>query len=193
MPAAAVERLGALLDLYGGADVLDRARKLLGDAPVVRGALDELAWLGERLAQQGVAVGFDLADARGWGYYTGFRFAVYVSGTGDALLRGGRYDGVGAAFVGADTEGALRPAAGFTMELKRLADATALEAEPRAIAAPWVVSAELDALIARLRAQGEIVVRLDPTNVGSIRRMRVDRELAQSESGWIVVDQGRAD
>jgi ATP phosphoribosyltransferase regulatory subunit len=43
-------------------------------------------------------VTFDLADLRGYAYYSGPRFSVYASGAGDALVRGGRYDGVGAVF-----------------------------------------------------------------------------------------------
>ena len=60
----------------------------------------------------------DLADARGYGYYSGARFAVYAQGAGDAVLRGGRYDGVGAVFGHKlDRE---RPAVGFSLDLKQL-------------------------------------------------------------------------
>ena len=41
---------------------------------------------------------FDLADLRGYAYYSGARFAIYAPGAGDALVRGGRYDEVGAVF-----------------------------------------------------------------------------------------------
>ncbi len=54
-----------------------------------------------------VNVTFDLADLRGYAYYSGTRFAIYVPGPSDALVRGGRYDEVGAVF------GRNRPAAGF--------------------------------------------------------------------------------
>jgi ATP phosphoribosyltransferase regulatory subunit len=52
-----------------------------------------------------VRVSFDLADLRGYAYYSGARFAVYAARRGDALVRGGRYDEVGAVF------GRNRPAA----------------------------------------------------------------------------------
>jgi hypothetical protein len=84
----------ALVQLYGDATVLDEAENC---SPAhVRAALSDLKWLAERL--EGVRIGFDLADARGYGYYSGMRFSVYAKGAGDALLRGGRYDGVGAVF-----------------------------------------------------------------------------------------------
>ena len=52
-----------------------------------------------------VNLGFDLADLQGYAYYTGIRFAAYAEGCSDAVLRGGRYDEVGAVF------GRRRPAA----------------------------------------------------------------------------------
>ena len=43
---------------------------------------------------------FDLADLRGYSYYSGIRFAMFVPGGSDALVRGGRYDEVGSVLVG---------------------------------------------------------------------------------------------
>lgn len=95
-PAASREGLMALLQLYGGIEVLDRAEKLLARTAGVQPLLDQLSWLAQRL--EGVSVSFDLADLRGYAYYSGTRFAIYVPGASDALVRGGRYDEVGAVF-----------------------------------------------------------------------------------------------
>lgn len=57
---------------------------------------------------------FDLADLRGYAYYSGATFSIYARGGSDALVRGGRYDEVGAVF------GRNRPAAGFSLDLKAL-------------------------------------------------------------------------
>ena len=99
----------ALLRLYGGAEVLPAARAVLPDRPLIRTALDELAWLGSRLqaANRGLRVAFDLSDMSGYAYYSGPRFALFAAGCSDTLARGGRYDEVGAVF------GRSRPAVGF--------------------------------------------------------------------------------
>jgi hypothetical protein len=43
----------------------------------------------------GASVSFDLADLRGYAYYSGAMFSMYAPGASDALARGGRYDEVG--------------------------------------------------------------------------------------------------
>ena len=121
-PAAARQGLRALLGLYGGAEVLTKASHQLPDRPLVRQALDDLAWLASHLqaAYPALQVGFDLSDMSGYAYYSGPRFAVYGSGWSDALVRGGRYDEVGAIF------GRNRPAVGFSLDLKALAEVARL-------------------------------------------------------------------
>src|SRR3546814_15225837 len=57
----------------------------------------------------------DLADmGSGYGYHSGVVFSIYAQGWHDALVRGGRYDGVGRAF------GRSRPATGFSLDLRKL-------------------------------------------------------------------------
>ena len=181
-PAAARDGLAELVDLYGGADVLDEAEKALPPAPAVREALSNLRWLASRL--QGVSVTFDLAEARGWGYYSGARFAVYAQGAGDAVLRGGRYDGVGAVFGHKlDRE---RPAVGFSLDLKqlvRVAEARPLRA---AIRAPWGDAPELHAAVRALRGRGETVVCVLPGHDDEIDEFRCDRELIEAGGQWVV-------
>ncbi|HCL85243.1 MAG TPA: ATP phosphoribosyltransferase regulatory subunit, partial [Comamonadaceae bacterium] len=80
----------ALLDLYGDVQVLDEAEKVLKPAPELRQALSDLRSIASRI--KGARVTFDLADLRGYAYYSGTRFAMYVPGASDALVRGGRYD-----------------------------------------------------------------------------------------------------
>ena len=85
-------RLGLqnLTRCYGDAGVLEEAKALLPDYPAITQALEELEWLCGHV--DGTAMSFDLADMRGYAYYSGSRFAVYAQGAPDALLRGGRYD-----------------------------------------------------------------------------------------------------
>lgn len=181
-PAAAREGLQRLVGLYGGPEVLDEAELALGGIAGVPAALANLRWLAERL--EGVAVSFDLADARGWGYYTGARFAVYTQGAGDAVLRGGRYDGVGAVFGHKlDRE---RPAVGFSLDIKQLVRVAASRPLRAAIRAPWGDAPGLRAAVARLRALGETVVCVLPGQQSQIDEFHCDRELAEVGDQWVV-------
>jgi len=62
-----------------------------------------------------VPVSFDLAELRGYHYHSGVVFDAYCEGVAGAIARGGRYDEVGRAF------GRLRPATGFSINLRELA------------------------------------------------------------------------
>ena len=112
-PTAIAAALQQLTGLYGDASILEQARRVLPALPAIHAALDQLQWLAGHL--DGVNVSFDLADLRGYAYYTGARFAVYAAGAPDALVRGGRYDAVGSVF------GRKRPAVGFSLDIKGLA------------------------------------------------------------------------
>jgi ATP phosphoribosyltransferase regulatory subunit len=177
------QSLLALVQLYGDATVLDEAEKALQPLPDVRAALSDLKWLAERL--EGVRIGFDLADARGWGYYSGMRFSVYAKGAGDALLRAGRYDGVGAVF--GHKRDRDRPAVGFSLDLKQLVRAVPPQPLRAAIRAPWGDAPGLAAAVAALRREGETVVRVLPGEDGELDEFHCDRELVPHGERWAVV------
>jgi ATP phosphoribosyltransferase regulatory subunit len=71
------------------------------------------------------------------------RFAIYGAGSSDALARGGRYDEVGAVF------GRNRPAVGFSLDLKALAEHAPRGAARGAVRAPWGEDAGLRAAVRR--------------------------------------------
>ncbi|CAM5784858.1 ATP phosphoribosyltransferase regulatory subunit [Ottowia pentelensis] len=183
LPLAVRQGLQSLVQLYGDAGVLDEAEKALQPLPDVRAALSDLKWLAERL--EGVRIGFDLADARGWGYYSGMRFSVYAAGAGDALLRGGRYDGVGAVF--GHKRDRDRPAVGFSLDLKQLVRAAAPQPLRAAIRAPWGDAPGLSAAVAALRREGETVLRVLPGEDGELDEFHCDRELVPHGERWAVV------
>jgi ATP phosphoribosyltransferase regulatory subunit len=152
----------------------------LPDRALIRSALDDLAWLAGHLraAHPSVRVGFDLSDLSGYAYYSGARFAVYAAGVGEAVVRGGRYDEVGAIF------GRNRPAVGFSLDLKALASHV-LPMPPRpAIRAPWGEDAELRAAIRQLRAQGETVLCALPGQEPGAQEFECKRELAAVGGQW---------
>jgi ATP phosphoribosyltransferase regulatory subunit len=101
-----------LPELYGGADVLDLAEKKLPKLPDLHKALATLRALAKACP---IPVSFDLAELRGYHYHSGVVFDAYCDGVAGAVARGGRYDEVGKAF------GRLRPATGFSIELRSIA------------------------------------------------------------------------
>ena len=181
-PADARAGLLALPTFYGGLTVLDEARQRLPQRPLITAALDDLAWLARQVAKAhpDVQVGFDLADMGGYAYYSGIRFAVYAPGAADALLRGGRYDEVGAVF------GRNRPAVGFSTDLKLLAACAAPDVRHTAIRAPWSEDAALRSAIRRLREQGETVVCILPGHEHEGEEFDCDRELAAVDGHWVL-------
>ncbi len=175
---ASRQGLLALVQLYGDEKILIEAEKALEPFPAVRDALSNMKWLASHLGA--AAVTFDLADLRGYSYYTGARFSVYARGASDALARGGRYDEVGAVF------GRNRPAAGFSLDVKALVRVLAARPLRAAIRAPWREERALSSAIAALRAQGETVVCALPGHDSEVDEFHCDRELVQADGQWVV-------
>ena len=182
LAAGTSDALAALLRLYGGDDVLSAARAQLPDRPLVRAALDQLQWLASHLrgAYPRLKVGFDLSDMSGYAYYSGARFAIYGAGSSDALARGGRYDEVGAVF------GRNRPAVGFSLDLKSLAEVAGPSPAPTAIRAPWGEDPALRAAMRRLREAGETVLAVLPGHEPEAQAFDCDRELVLQGGQWVL-------
>lgn len=187
LPATVRRDLVALPRLFGGVAVLDEAQRILQPSPALHAALDSLRWLASHA--QGMDVSIDLADLRGYAYYTGMRFALFAhtpeGGAGQALelARGGRYDEVGAVF------GRNRPAVGFSLDLKELVAAVAPRPLVAAIRAPWGMDAGLRQAIGELRAQGHTVVCALPGHDHQVDEFHCDRELvpdAARRGAWTV-------
>ncbi|QCB48574.1 ATP phosphoribosyltransferase regulatory subunit [Hydrogenophaga sp. PAMC20947] len=184
LPADVQASLCALPGLFGGVAVLEEARRVLKPSAELSEALDSLGWLAAQV--QGVDVSIDLADLRGYAYYTGMRFAMFSqteSGEAVELARGGRYDEVGAVF------GRKRPAVGFSLDLKELVTTVAPRPLEAAVRAPWGMDAGLRAAIAQLRANGQTVVCALPGHGHEVDEFLCDRELVQdpaNSGAWIV-------
>jgi ATP phosphoribosyltransferase regulatory subunit len=178
IPAHIRQGLLILVQLYGDASVLVEAEKTLPPLSGVAEALQNLKHLASRLT--GVQVTFDLADLQGYAYYTGARFAIYAPGASGALVRGGRYDQVGAVF------GRNRPAAGFSLDLKTVVSAVAARPLQAAIRAPWRDEPTLAAAIASLRSRGEVVVCELPGHESEVDEFHCDRKLVEAGGQWLV-------
>lgn len=161
LPEARRKLLAALPTLYGGPEVLSRARALVGTAEA-HAALDELNTLCRRLGELGPRerLSIDLGEVRGFDYYTGTRFALYAEGVGGALASGGRYDALVANY------GRPARAAGFALDVDRVAELLKLRGveAPRQSGGTLVAGDPVAAarLAAELRARGErAVLELD--------------------------------
>ncbi len=182
LPEGSREALRALPRLFGGDEVLAAARELLPARALVREALDQLQWLAAHLrsAYADLGIGFDLSDMGGYAYYSGLRFALYGPGGSDALARGGRYDEVGAVF------GRNRPAVGFSLDLKALAERARPLPAPHAVRAPWGEDAALRAAVRRLREAGETVLAVLPGDEPEAETFVCDRELVAVNGQWVL-------
>jgi len=173
-----VEALKALPRLYGDREVLQRARAVLPKLLGVTSALDQLERVFE--AHDDLAISVDLADTGAYGYHCGVTFSFYAPGWHDAVVRGGRYDNVSLAF------GRARPATGFSMDLRRVAQAGGPAPRAMAILAPASDATALSLLVEQLREQGEIVVQLFPGETAQHDEFVFDRELAFDGQQWVV-------
>lgn len=167
-----------LPQLYGGIEVLARARQELPALPAIQAALDGLQHLVETAPELPFSI--DLSDLRGYHYHNGVVFAAYAPGYPAAIALGGRYDGAGKAF------GRARPATGFSLDLREVARLTPAPKQQGAILAPYAArDAGLAAHIAALRANGEVVVELLPGET-ACEGPRCDRKLVRLGQQWII-------
>jgi ATP phosphoribosyltransferase regulatory subunit len=177
LPAATRDALRLLPELYGGAEVLQRAGASLPAYPEVAAALAELAAL---VLENGITIGFDLADLRGYRYHSGVVFAAYCGGLASAIARGGRYDEVGKAF------GRARPATGFSLDLRELVRVAPRPSRRGAILAPHGGGTDLRKAIESLRGAGEVVVQELPGHDVTRSELGCDRRLTRRGGEWEV-------
>ncbi|WP_067586223.1 ATP phosphoribosyltransferase regulatory subunit [Endozoicomonas ascidiicola] len=176
--------LNALPQLAGDIDILDRARAALEKAPKgVQVALDELESIARDISARYPGTGFylDLGELRGYNYHTGVVFAAYLPDQGQAIAKGGRYDGIGEAF------GRSRPATGFSTDLKALLELQAgnvsEQTEELTVFAPLDVDA---GTVQSLRQQGQRVVCQLPGQKTEAAGMGCNRQLVCRDGKWLV-------
>jgi len=112
------EAFSSLNNLVGGVDVLVRARDIAPNATGIM-AIKRLEKIYQILQMYGVEkyVTFDLGMTGIHGYYTGIIFRGYTYGTGDAIIKGGRYDHLIEKF------GKQSPSIGFVIVVDELLNA----------------------------------------------------------------------
>lgn len=175
-----IQALVTLCSLYGQAvEVIAKARSVLPATVAITNALDQLQTVVQHLQMPALTV--DLADMGGSSsYHSGVVFCVYADGWHDALVRGGRYDGVGKSY------GRDRPATGFSLDLRKLSAGLAAAKTVCAIRAPWGAEPALQAKLQLLRESGEIVIQMLPGQSPELDEFHIDRELVLSQGEWNV-------
>ena len=167
-----------LPSLYGGVEILDVAARVLPALAPIEAALADLKKLA--VAMPELPLSFDLSDLRGYHYHNGIVFAAYHPGAAAAVALGGRYDGAGREF------GRARPATGYSMDLRVVAQIVGGEDLPAAILSPYAGhDAVLASVISRLRSEGEVVVELLPGQAAP-EGPRCDRRLVAAGQQWTI-------
>lgn len=109
-----------LPELIGGAEVLKEAKKISLNFKTLD-AVKRLEEIYAILVSYGVEkhITFDLSMSGTYGYYTGIIFRGYTYGTGDAIVKGGRYNNLLEKF------GKVSPSIGFVIVVDELLSAFA--------------------------------------------------------------------
>lgn len=94
MPAPIKQLFRKLGVIYDNSESLAEAKELAKDYPVIAGALERLTQVYETLKYYEVEshISMELGIISSYRYYTGIIFAGYTFGTGEAIVKGGRYD-----------------------------------------------------------------------------------------------------
>ena len=115
IPESSRAEIVALPRLFGGREVLDEARRVVTNSRS-RAALDNLCQVLDILEIHGVSehLTIDLGETRGLDYHTGITFEGFVTGVGESVCSGGRYDNLTGRY------GFQAPATGFTFNVLSL-------------------------------------------------------------------------
>ncbi len=178
----AVETFADLIDLNGGIEIVDEAKERLG---IKSESLPQLLVEFERVVRQvakentDVSLHVDYAQVGGYQYHTGVIFSAYGPGYGQPLAKGGRYDGVMAAY------GKPCAATGFSGDLRLLRRAIHGRCT-KAVLVP--LNAEVPkAKITELIERGERVIYQLPDQIRASLVDSCDREFSFATGEWQVV------
>ena len=106
------------MELYGEADVLERAKTLTANSRSLK-AIERLEKVYKILCIYGYEeyISFDLGMLTQYNYYTGIIFKGYTYGTGEPIAKGGRYDELLSLF------GKNAPSIGFVIQVDEIMNA----------------------------------------------------------------------
>ena len=161
MEAELKELFRHLGDIYENAKDLSGALELSADYPVIRASVERLCSLYELLEVYGVSdyVSMEPGMNSSYRYYTGIIFAGYTFGSGEPIVKGGRYDDLLPYF------GKQAPSIGFAVVVDQLMAALSrqkiripVQERCRLLVYEADKRTEAIAMAARLRGEGEEVL-----------------------------------
>jgi ATP phosphoribosyltransferase regulatory subunit len=184
VPAGIRDTVLALSELYGGRDILHKARKIKGLERYVAELENVLSVVDE--FQLNCEINIDLGEIRGFNYYTGVTFEVLSAYTSSPLLRGGRYDELIGKY-GYDSA-----ATGFAVDVESVLGVTRTHLENNQIhfvVIPRKLSLRREAirLAEWLRSSGFKVV-LDLNADSNLRKFRIKDNHASNSYGVIFLE-----
>ncbi len=173
---------GSLIELNGSAEVVDEAkRQLQGVDNALTPLLEEFESIVRYLALEddGISLHVDFAQVGGYQYHTGVIFSAYGPGYGQPLAKGGRYDGVMAAY------GTPCAATGFSGDLRLLRRAIRGECE-KAVLVPLDETVPED-VIADVIERGRRIIRQLPDQAQESLSETCDKKFSDHSGEWRVV------
>lgn len=166
--------LKALPRLFGGVEVFDKAAKVFSDDNTDK-ILAHLKEVYHKLSGLGYSgkISVDLGIVSHADYYTGIVFKGYLSGVGQAVLKGGRYDGLLAEF------GRPCPAVGFGVNCDDVANYLRRnELAPEIIDPSCIIFAEAGHTAEALMLARELVDGGSVVEIGVHRTLDATKEYA---------------
>ena len=154
------QALVQVIDLYGDTSILEVASQRC-PWPETQAIITRLKAIVAEFDDSSELL-IDLGTARRHDYYTGITFRAYTFDFGQAILGGGRYDGV-----------LLPEAAGFALGLERIMGAQSQSDDPTL---PIILSTD-DTKAAYLRTHGFCVERAVDTNIEQLLESAKDRDI----------------
>ncbi|KZZ07075.1 hypothetical protein A3749_02310, partial [Oleiphilus sp. HI0078] len=180
-----------IANLSGGVESLEKIRqsverlKLSANEGIVS-AIAELQRIIDQIQLRfdGVEIGIDFCELRGYSYHTGILFSAFSLGYGYALAKGGRYDDIGKGFDHGRDERS-RPATGFSADLKAILKVSSLAAETpekERVFAPLSDDKKLHSEVAALRKSYQVVQALNAADTA--KGYSCSKQLVLKDQQW---------
>lgn len=177
----------SLTSLFGTEEVLDRADALT-ENQAAKESLQRLREIWKILKLYGVEqyVSFDLGMISGYRYYTGIVFRGYTFGTGDAVIKGGRYDSLLRQF------GKEAPAVGFVAVIDQLLNALSRQKITQQIPANHCMiiyeSSKLEEAVQRAKELRSSGIDVELIRITESRTKEDCRQYAKAQECKLVVE-----
>lgn len=177
----------SLTSLFGTEEVLDRADALT-ENQAAKKSLQRLREIWKILKLYGVEqyVSFDLGMISGYRYYTGIVFRGYTFGTGDAVIKGGRYDSLLRQF------GKEAPAVGFVAVIDQLLNALSRQKITQQIPANHCMiiyeSSKLEEAVQRAKELRSSGIDVELIRITESRTKEDCRQYAKAQECKLVVE-----